>query len=155
MILTFLLDKKKNQTTNLPFLLVEVTDQLRIAYPFSLEIGKTGQQKKFLSACILLLYWQNHVNKFLIYSRKSLKLKVSIFSVCCMNPEHTLRFFWGVFHFHKHWCSCSFSGFLVDGKQWLRFGVIYSFFFCWINIRKYLSILRWDPVNCCLVLCSL
>lgn len=56
MILTFLLDKKKNQTTNLPFLLVEVTDQLRISYPFSLEIGKTGQQKRPLSACILLLY---------------------------------------------------------------------------------------------------
>lgn len=39
MILTFLLDKEKNQTTNLPFLLVEVADHLRIAYPtFSLEI---------------------------------------------------------------------------------------------------------------------
>lgn len=25
--------------------------------------------------------------------------------------------------------ECSISGFLVDGKQWLRFGVKYSFFF--------------------------
>lgn len=154
MILAFLLDKK-NQTTNLPFLLVEVTDQLRIAYPpFSLEIGKTGQQKKSLSACILLLYWQNHVNKLLNYPRKSLKSKINIFSVCCMNSKHTLRFPWGIFPFQKHWRSCPFSGFLVDGKQWLGFGGIYIFFFL-INVGKYVSVLGWDPVNCCLVLCSL
>lgn len=55
MILAFLLGKKKNQTTNLPFLLVEVTDQLRIAYPpLSLEIGKTGQQKK--SFCLYFAF---------------------------------------------------------------------------------------------------
>lgn len=55
MILTFLLDMKKNQTTNLPFLLVEVTDKLRIAYPpFILEIGKTGQQKK--SFCLYFAF---------------------------------------------------------------------------------------------------
>lgn len=35
---------------------------------------------------------------------------------------------------------CSFSGFLVDGKLWLIFGVIYLFFSSWINIRKYLLI---------------
>jgi len=43
LILAFFLDKKKNQATKLQFLLIEVTDQLRIAYPpCTLEIGKTG-----------------------------------------------------------------------------------------------------------------
>lgn len=37
-VLAFLLDKKKNQATNLPFLFIEVTNQLRVAYPPS-QVG--------------------------------------------------------------------------------------------------------------------
>lgn len=56
-ILAFLLGKKKNQATNLPFLLIEVTDQLRIAYPSCrLEKEKTGEQKSSLSDNVLLLW---------------------------------------------------------------------------------------------------
>lgn len=43
LILAFLLDKKRNEAKKLQFLLKEVTDQLRIAYPSCrLELGKAG-----------------------------------------------------------------------------------------------------------------